>query len=345
MVKDLAVVDLFCGVGGITHGFIKEKLKVVAGVDNDLTCKYAYEKNNSSEFIYQSIESFTGKMLNQLYAGSSIRILVGCAPCQPFSNYNHKKFKDNKWKLLYEFIRLIKSVEPEIVSMENVPQIAKYDVFKDFINTLKKRGYHIFWKIVYCPDYGIPQNRKRLVLLASKLGEITLIEKTHLPTKYRTVKDALGELPEIKAGEINKKDRLHSSRSLTPINYKRIINTSAGGGWKEWDKTLVLSCHKKTNGKSFKGVYGRMEWDKPSPTITTQFYSYGSGRFGHPSQNRALSYREGALLQTFPKYYDFVDPKKDFSGAVVGRHIGNAVPVELGRIIAKSIKRHLNYVN
>jgi len=345
MDKGAVVVDLFCGVGGMTHGFIKENFRVAAGVDNDLTCKYAYEKNNSSEFIYKSIEEFTGDKLSEIYANSPIRILIGCAPCQPFSNYNHKKFKDDKWKLLYEFARLIKEVEPEIVSMENVPQIAKYSVFNNFIDTLEKRGYNVFWKIVYCPAYGIPQNRKRLVLLASKLGKISLLDETHSPKKYLTVKDVLGKLPTINAGESDKKDPLHTSRNLSPINYKRIINTSTGGGWKEWNKNLVLACHKKKNGKSFKGVYGRMSWDQPSPTITTEFYSYGSGRFGHPSQNRAISYREGALLQTFPKYYDLIDPTRDFSGAMIGRHIGNAVPVKLGRIIAKSIKNHINSFN
>lgn len=179
-------------------------------------------------------------------------------------------------------------------------------------------------------------------MLASKLGDITLTQRTHLLEEYLNVEDAIGDLEPIDAGTSSKKDPLHRSRNLTPINMLRIKATPEGGNWRSWPKELILQCHKKESGKSFKrNVYGRMSWREPSPTITTEFIGLGNGRFGHPVQNRAISLREAALLQTFPFYYDFIDPKTDFSGQRIAIHIGNAVPVRLGQVIAKSIKEHV----
>lgn len=339
------VVDLFCGIGGLSHGFHKEQFKVVAGIDSDSSCKYAYEKNNSSIFINKKIENISSKELKELYPEDSIKILIGCAPCQPFSNYTRAYEKDAKWNLIYQFGRLIKEVQPDIISMENVSQLTKQKVFSDFIDLLKEENYFIDYKIVNCLDYGIPQTRKRLVLLASKLGKISLIPRTHLPKNYTTVKKAFGKLEPLSDGEFSKKDRLHASRKLTPINKTRILNTPYGGSWEDWPEHLKLDCHKKDSGKTYKNVYGRMKWEEPAPTMTTLCTGLGNGRFGHPVQNRAISLREAALIQTFPKYYKIVDPKKPFSFSNYGRHIGNAVPVKLGRVIAKSIKKHLEVYN
>ncbi|MDI9364504.1 MAG: DNA (cytosine-5-)-methyltransferase [Flavobacterium sp.] len=344
--ENIKVVDLFCGIGGLSHGFVQENFDVVAGIDFDGSCKYAFEKNNAAKFISNSISEIHKDELNTLFDNADIRILVGCAPCQNFSSYMFKdKEKENdKWKLLYEFSRLINEVQPEIVSMENVAQLLNFKkapVFEDFVSTLKTLGYHVNYEVIMCPDYGIPQNRKRLILLASKLGAIQLIPKTHSKENYVTVKDAIGNLPKIADGEKYKKDPFHFSRKLTPLNKKRIQATPYGGSWKDWDEGLKLTCHKKESGKSYPSVYGRMIWEKPSPTMTTHCIGYGNGRFGHPTQDRAISLREAALLQTFPINYQFAENVNAMNTTEIARQIGNAVPVKLGEVIAKSIKQHL----
>ena len=242
---------------------------------------------------------------------------------------------------MYSFERLIRETLPEIVSMENVPNLINEKVFKDFISTLQERGYYIDFNVVYCPDYGVPQHRKRLVLLASRLGEISLIPPLYSPSNYLTVRDAISHLPAINAGEVSGEDALHRSSALSALNLRRIEQSVQGGTWRDWDADLRLSCHQRKSGKTFPSVYGRMSWDKPSPTITTQFYGYGNGRFGHPEQNRAISLREGAILQSFPDDYIFIDEEHPAKKREIGTHIGNAVPVELGRAIGMSIQGHL----
>lgn len=342
-----AVVDVFCGIGGLTHGFVKERFKVVAGIDVDDSCRYAFEKNNGAKFIKKDIAEIDADEILRLYSDAKVKILVGCAPCQPFSKYTNRKTEDTKWGLLYNFGKLIEKIKPEIVSMENVPELAKhkkYPVYDDFVELLKRNGYSVSSYFVYCPDYGIAQKRTRLVLVASKFGEISLLRKTHTPQKYRTVSDTIAFLDSIGAGEVSKKDHLHRTAGLSALNMIRIRNTPEGGSWKDWDDKLVLECHKKPTGKSYGSIYGRMRWDDLSPTITTQFMGYGNGRFGHPEQDRAISLREAALLQSFPKYYDFIEPNTKVFVSTIARHIGNAVPYRLGRVIAKSIKKHLENV-
>lgn len=341
--KRIAAVDLFCGIGGLTHGLGKAGIDVLAGIDVDKSCRFAYEKNNSAKFIEKDIGKVTSPEIKRLYPKSSIKVLAGCAPCQPFSNHTQKmtsREKDPKWRMLYSFRRLVKGVKPDIVTMENVVQLSKQVIFEDFLKTLEK-NYYISWQEVFCPDYGIPQVRKRLVLLASKLGPIKLIPPTHSPSIYRTVKDAIGGLDPIEDGELNSKDALHRASKLSSRNMKRIQRSIPGGTWHDWDKRLRAPCHRKATGSTYVSVYSRMEWDKPSPTITTQFNGFGTGRFGHPEQDRALSIREGAALQTFPKYYKLCDPEKEFSFKRYGLHIGNAVPVKLGKIIGESIIKHV----
>ena len=344
MQRYTSVVDVFCGVGGLTHGFILEGFNVVAGIDNDPSCKYAFEKNNGSKFIRADIAQLSSKEVSDLYPENTIKILIGCAPCQPFSTYTNKlKEKNQKqWALLEEFGRIIQEVQPIIVSMENVPSLGSKDVFNDFIDLLKKNCYHVTWKNVYCPDYGVPQKRWRLVLLASKLGGIKLISPTHRLDEYVTVEKAIRHLPPIVAGETYKGDALHRAGIMSDMNMKRIKSSVPGGTWKDWPKSLLAPCHRKKSGKSYYNVYGRMEWNKISSTITTQFTGFGNGRFGHPEQNRGLSLREGAILQTFPMTYEFFEPEKDYYSLThVASHIGNAVPVGLARVIAKSIRFHL----
>lgn len=339
------VVDLFCGVGGLTHGFIKESLNVVAGYDIDADCKYAYESNNASEFIKKSITDVTGEEISEKLSGADVKILIGCAPCQPFSTYSYKNQDPKKVNLLLEFARLIEEVKPDIVSMENVPRLIEFkggSIFEKFLEILKAFGYEVSYKIVNCPEYGIPQHRKRLVLLASKLGKIELIKETHTEKTFKTVKDAIGKMPLLESGEVSPKDSLHRAAKLSDLNLKRIRQSKPGGTWKDWDEDLRLKCHQKSSGETYVSVYGRMSWEKPAPTMTTHCMGIGNGRFGHPEQDRAISLREAALIQTFPKTYKFVKKGKPFKVKRISTQIGNAVPVKLGQVIAKSIKLHLN---
>ncbi|WP_051891338.1 DNA cytosine methyltransferase [Chryseobacterium sp. JM1] len=354
-IEDFSVVDLFCGVGGLTHGFVKENFQVDAGIDFDNTCSYAFEKNNNAKFYHEDITKVTGEQLDKIFDKTKRKILIGCAPCQPFSIYNSRssnqtklKTNDEKWKLLYSFAKLIEETLPDIVSMENVPLLVTFDkgkVFNDFVENLKINNYHVSWSIVNAQDFGVAQRRKRLLLLASRLGEIKLIDKTIQNGKYVTVKDAIGHLPAIEDGVCHPDDMLHRARKLTDLNKKRIQATKEGGSWKDWDESLWLECHKKESGKSFRSVYGRMKWNDVAPTMTTYCIGLGNGRFGHPEQDRAISLREAALFQSFPEDYDFIDPAKPMSSPAIARQIGNAVPVELGVAIAKSIKQHLSEIN
>jgi len=232
--------------------------------------------------------------------------------------------------------------------MENVPQLARYNkkgVYSEFLQILQKHNYFISdtKQIVYCPDYGVPQNRKRLVLLASKFGPISLMPPIYNSRTYLTVRDAIGDLPVIKAGEVHTSDSLHRSQGLSELNIKRLKAVSPGGSWHDWPQELQLECHKRLQKKTFGDVYGRMKWTEPSPTLTTHCTAISNGRFGHPEQDRGLSLREAAILQSFPKDYKFIDPKsKRFSSTNIQRHIGIAVPVRLGQAIAKTIKEHLD---
>lgn len=346
----LSAIDLFCGIGGLTKGVENSGINVVVGYDIEESCRYAYETNNKSSFINKDIKEINGVEVKNSYPlETDIRILMGCAPCQPFSSYSFK-YKNNenlsrKMDLLDYFGGIVEGVQPEIVSMENVPQLSKEAVFLDFLKMLRKNNYFVSWEVVFAPDYGVPQNRKRLILLASKLGEIKLISPQYTPDNYVTVRDTIEHMPAIESGEVDKDDNLHKSVKLSNKNLRRIKQSMPGGTWEDWDDDLILACHKKTSGKSYPSVYGRMEWDKPAPTITTQFYGFGNGRFGHPEQDRAISYREGALLQTFPKDYKFIDPDKSISFRNLGIQIGNAVPVKLGEAIGKSIQEHVKEIS
>ncbi|WP_159592411.1 DNA cytosine methyltransferase [Streptococcus halichoeri] len=338
-------IDLFCGVGGLTYGIQSAGINVVAGFDIEKSCQFAYEKNNSSKFIHKDIKELKdGELLTYYPVETDIKILVGCAPCQPFSAYSHryKGSSANKGKLdlLDYFGKQVCQVKPDIVSMENVPQLAKEEIFDRFTSLLEEEGYKVSWKIAYAPAYGIPQNRKRLLLLASKFGEITF-EDELAEKDYPTVRDAIYNLPELQAGQGDDKDPLHRARNLTTINLQRIRSSKPGGTWRDWEESLLPNCYRRKSGKSFGSVYGRMEWDKPSSTITTQFPGYGNGRFGHPEQDRALSLREGALLQSFPKEYQFIENLKKFSSQKIAMQIGNAVPPKLGEVIGNSIMAHL----
>lgn len=339
-----SVVDVFCGVGGLSHGFKLEGFDIAAGVDIDEKCRHPFETNNDAPFLLKDVSKLSARDIKSRFLKGLPKILVGCAPCQPFSKYSQGR-EDGRWQLLEDFARLICEVKPDIVSMENVPRLCKFkdsSVFDSFVRTLRNNDYFVDWKVAYCPDYGIPQSRSRLVLLGSRFGPPGVPETTHEKSTYRTVRDAIGELPDILAGGAYEGDPLHRSSALSAENLKRIRASKPGGSWRDWDDELVTECHKRETGKGYSSVYGRMEWDSPAPTMTTQFFGFGNGRFGHPEQDRAISLREGALIQSFPRDYEFVPPGNRIEMKSVGRLIGNAVPVDLGRAIARRVGAHLS---
>jgi len=347
---NFSVVDLFCGVGGLTHGFVLESFKVVAGIDSDKTCAYAYNKNNlGAVFYHDDLNRISNDDIKRLFLPSSKKILVGCAPCQDFSVYNQNNNQSGKYKLLERFARIIDEIQPEIISMENVPNLLNYEkgtIFQFFLSIIEQ-NYTVSYSVVNAKDYGIPQRRKRLVLLGCKKDKGTLHLLT--PEEFKksgvmclnTVREAIGNLEIIGDGEISQNDSLHRARKLSALNKKRIKATNEGGFWRDWPQDLILDCHKKEAGKSFGSVYGRMKWDEESPTMTTYCVGLGNGRFGHPEQDRAISLREAAIFQSFPYNYEFINPNVPFSMMNIARQIGNAVPVNLGRVIAQSIKKHI----
>lgn len=336
-------VDLFCGAGGLTHGLSRVGIDVTLGIDLDAACEYPFSANNHAKFSCKSVTEVTGGELKKAWKGADLTLLAGCAPCQPFSTYSQSwaSPEDERWDLLSHFARLIRESQPDLVTMENVPKLGKMEVFGLFLSTLEQYGYQVTYRVVRCVDYGVPQRRQRLVLLASRLGNIEFIKPSTRPTCHKTVRSAIAKLPPLNAGDVCLNDPLHQSSALSPINMKRIKASRPGGSWRDWPADLVVDCHKKKSGQTFPGVYGRMVWDAPSPTITTQYFGFGNGRFGHPEQDRGLSLREGAILQSFPKSYQFVPKGSPVHKKTIGRLIGNAVPVKIGEAIGKSLVRHV----
>jgi DNA (cytosine-5)-methyltransferase 1 len=342
----VSAVDLFCGAGGLTHGLIKAGIDVRLGVDIDPYCEYPFTANNNARFLLKSVEEVSPQELKTYLGPKDIKLLAGCAPCQTFSTYNQKATdSDQRWWLLLHFMRLVEKVNPDLVTMENVPRLTKQNVFRTFVRKLERLGYSVSYQVVNCVDYGVPQHRNRLVLLASKLGSIDLISPAEFGGREKTVKQAIGTLPPLKAGKSHPKDRLHQSAMLSEVNMRRMRASKPGGSWRDWPRELIADCHKRSSGKSYPSVYGRMCWDEPAPTITTQFFGFGNGRFGHPRQNRAISLREGAMLQSFPRHYKFVRRGETVLTDTVGRLIGNAVPVTLGEVIGRSIISHVRSAN
>lgn len=336
-------VDLFCGAGGLTRGLESAGIDIVFGVDVDPDCEYPYEANNKARFVLKTVEALTVSDFSKAFKGADATLLAGCAPCQPFSTYrqgNTGPF-DERWHLLQHFGRLVREAKPDLVTMENVPRLEKQQLFSDFVALLEDEGFHVSHSVVNCMEYAVPQHRQRLVLLASKLGPIEMIEPTVDEDEYPTVREAIEGLPPLKAGEVCPTDPLHQACELSPLNLKRIRVSKPGGSWRDWDKRLVADCHKKASGKTYPSVYGRMSWDEPAPTMTTQFYGFGNGRFGHPEQDRAISLREGAIIQSFPRSYKFVPTGAPIYRKPIGRLIGNAVPVNLAKAIGKTIVRHV----
>lgn len=342
----ISAVDLFCGVGGLTFGLSQAKIDVRLGVDIDPAARHPFEANNAAAFHLADVSDLKSATITRHFVPGSTTLLAGCAPCQPFSTYAQKAKRNGKsshdrgskddWKLVKRFGELIEEVQPDLVTMENVPPLLRAPVYKDLLRSLK--GYWFDAQVVDCRTIGLPQTRKRLVLVASRLGPIELPKSEK---KEESVRSTIGDLPPLAAGETDQNDRIHRASSLSELNLKRIRASMPGGTWRDWPIELKAECHVRESGVTYPAVYGRMEWDKQSPTITTQCFGYGNGRFGHPEQDRAISLREAAMLQGFPRNYSFLPDDAPVSFTTLGRLIGNAVPVTLGKMIGELLVEHV----
>lgn len=333
-------IDLFCGAGGLSCGLAAQGVRVVAGIDLDPACQYPYEANHEgATFLLRDIATVRGKELQALWSPGAVRLLAGCAPCQPFSSYANTATVDKaKWRLLLEFARLVSESRPDLVTMENVPRLQQAQPFKDFLSTLRQCGYQVAYAVVNAADYGAPQRRRRLVLVASRLGPVAVPVPTHKDrSNWVTVRQAVAHLRKLSDGQACKVDSLHVASALSELNRARIRASKPGGTWRDWPEQLVAACHKRESGKHSSGVYGRMEWDKPAPTMTTLCNGYGNGRFGHPEQHRGITLREAAIFQSFPESYKFTREGDAVVIKTVARLIGNAVPPKLGEAVARAL--------
>jgi DNA (cytosine-5)-methyltransferase 1 len=341
----LRVADFFCGCGGTSKGLELAGLEVALGLDFDLDSSKTYKSNfPAAKFIQRDIKEVTclevASALN--LQRDDILVFCGCAPCQPFSKIKtHKKLDDTRVGLLTHFGRFVKHFHPEYVVVENVPGIqstqSDQGPLKEFLVLLEAEGYSsscIRTEVVECQFYGVPQRRRRLVLIASKTGESAPWPvRTHGPENLPVVWDFISSLPEIGAGETHPDIPDHQSMRLSPTNLRRLKATPSEKGREAWPEELVLACHKGRQGHT--DVYGRLRKHALASAMTTKCISLSNGRFGHPEQHRALTVREAALLQTFPM--DF-----EFRGSLISkaRQIGNAVPVELAKAIGIAITTH-----
>ena len=339
----IRAVDLFCGAGGLTRGLAEAGIDVTLGIDINPACEYSYTANNTAAFRLKAVENVSAAEVSASLNGGTLKLLAGCAPCQPFSTYNQgrKQSPDVRWNLLQHFSRLATGTCPDLITMENVLCLRKEAVFREFVLALQREGFHVSYSIINCADYGVPQQRKRLVLFASRMGLVAIIPPTTPGARRVSVKDAIGHLPPLEAGGSCNSDALNTACRLSPLNLRRIRASKQWGTWRDWDSNLRAACYKKASGLTFASVYGRMAWDRPAQTLTTQYYGYGHGHFGHPEQDRAISLREGAILQSFPDDYRFVPPGEVICRNLIGRLVGNAVPIRLGQITGLSIIRHI----
>lgn len=345
--KTLKAVDFFCGGGGMSYGMQKAGVKVLAGIDYEPNCKQTYEANiQGAEFLLADVFNLTEKELQnklKLKKNDDDLILIGCSPCQFWSIINTDKNKSEKSKnLLVEFRRFVEYFKPGFVVVENVPGVLskkEESGLAPFINWLEQNqnGYKVHFEVHNVNEYGVPQSRRRFTLIASRVSK-NAIEPVKKVGKKPTVKDAIGVengFPKIKAGHKDDTTFLHTVPSISQINAERLKLVKKDGGNRLGfanNPKLQLSCFVGRDD-SFKDTFGRLWWNKPSPTITTKFFSVSNGRFVHPDEDRALSLREGATLQSFPKSYRFYGT----SVSSIARIIGNAVPPEYAKRIGLAL--------
>lgn len=345
----LCAVDFFCGAGGMSFGLSQAGIRVLGGVDNAVDCKETYQANvHGAKYIRHDITSLSAPELGrrlELKRDDPDLVFCGCSPCQFWSKIRTDKTKSLKTAfLLRQFQRFIRHFRPGYVVVENVPGLYKRKdnaILIEFLDFLSSQGYNFKDGVINANHYGVPQNRMRYLLIASRVSTITPFLPSAPTSTSLKVADSIGVkngFAKIENGHRDDTPFLHTAAALSEKNVQRIAMTPASGGSRAaWanDPNLQIDAYR---GKDhiFRDVYGRMAWDKPAPTITTRFISFSNGRFGHPEENRAISIREGATLQTFPSDYRFHATNLN----TLARQIGNAVPPAL----AKRIGEHLNSV-
>ena len=349
----LTAIDVFAGAGGLTVGLKRAGFHVVAAVEREYHSFATYKANHPEvKCLKQDIETVSGADLQRFAGTERIDLLAGCPPCQGFTSltakYKHKE--DPRNALILEMARLAEAIRPQAIMMENVPGLtqkggALYDQLRSRLQAL---GYRLTEGVLQVADYGVPQLRRRFVLLGGRGFEIALPDATHSGTPtgnlapWRTVRDAIEDMPEpaslaaAKAnGHVERSD-WHVVRDLSPKNVERIRAAQAGNTWTHTPEHLRPDCHR--NGYvGFTNVYGRMEWDRPSPTITGGCTTFSKGRFGHPTADRTISVREAALLQTFPRDYRFDTPYMEYVCCM----IGNALPCHFAEALSRRCVEHL----
>ena len=337
----IKVVDFFCGCGGTSAGLEASGMDIVAGVDIDADALDTYKHNfpdamifneNIADLKFSGIEEAIGITNNNPV------LFAACTPCQPFSTQNRLKHdSDQRITLLDKFHKFVKHFQPDYILLENVPgiQTVKNGPFTQFLDFLESELYKFDFEVKNALDYGVPQSRKRLVLIASKEQEISLPDETHgaKKTPYKTLRDTISKYPKLEAGETCQVVKNHSCASLQEITLNRLKHTPEGGDRRQWPEEIMLKCHKNHLGHT--DVYGRLRWDKPSVTLTTKCISISNGRFGHPDQDRALSVREAAALQTFDDNFIFIG-----STSSAGKQVGNAVPVKFAEALGDAVVLH-----
>lgn len=345
--KEVLAVDLFCGAGGLTRGLLDAGIKVKKGFDINPKFKKTYEKNNPGvSFGSKDISQLTkDDILSDIDLKKKYFLLAGCAPCQPFSTINKQNLKeDNRKSLLLEFGRLVEETKPNFVFIENVPGLATgkgKKIFEEFKKKLDNMGYFYVYRIIDAKNYGVPQKRKRLILIASDKEPLDFPERTHgngeslIP--YVTVRDVISHYPVIRDGSKHAKIPNHEARLLSQINRKRInLIKKNGGSRKDLPDNLKLKCHKKHTGHT--DVYGRMRWDDVASTLTCKCTSISNGRFGHPTQRRGISVREAAALQTFANDYIFYEAIT-FNTLMVGNAFPPLLAKQFGTVFLKSLEK------
>lgn len=338
----MIAIDFFCGGGGLTKGLSNARIRVLGGYDSCQDYKNTYETNNRCKFVCKDIRAVDKSSVYsdfpEIIGNEDDLLLSGCAPCQPFSSQRRSKKEHVDVNLLVEFGRVIEEIKPAHIIAENVPGLRGKGekVLLSFLETLSRNGYFYDYRVVNAKDFGVPQNRNRLVIIASRLFQPVIPEGSYGPGKlpYITIRETIEKFPPIEAGTSHETVPNHTSSMLSALNMERIKATpTSGGDRRSWPEHLVLECHK--NGYTgHTDVYGRMDWKKVSPTLTARCYSLSNGRYGHPEQNRAISLREAAAIQTFPDDYVFHGNTMS-----IGRQVGNAVPVKLAEELSKYIVR------
>jgi DNA (cytosine-5)-methyltransferase 1 len=328
-------VDLFCGAGGLSEGLRQAGYRVVGAVERDPLACDTYRLNHQSVRLWESdIRCISGRVMMKalkLKAGE-LDLLAACPPCQGFSTIRTKngrrRNRDPRNALTSDVLRIIRSVKPVSVMLENVPGLASSRLYAAFRRGLESLGYHAKWRVLNAVDFAVPQRRRRLVLLASKLGEPTFAPPAR---RRRTVRDSIGALPPPE-GSVDPIHNYEVRRSKKVEDLIRRIPPN-GGSRKALGVEDQLACHQRFDG--FSDVYGRMAWDKPAPTITSGCINPSRGRFLHPQAHRAITLREAALLQSFPRGYRFRWNDNRYPLAVL---VGNALPPEFVRRHAKALR-------